>query len=205
MRVEAAPAPRLVGAFRTNQYAIADGDEPLRMVGRVAAHHADRQRLGDVFGDRQQLRHRLEGLPEIILVEAGDDDALALVGDRIDHHGQLGVEELPFVDAYDLGVGLDELEQLARAFHRDRRNPHVAVRDDVVTVVAGVDPRLENLDLLPRDLGAAEAADQLLALAAEHAADDDFDPALIVWMANNVHVWPQRPSYARDRYSPVSV
>ena len=42
--------------------------------------------------------------------------------------------------------------------------------------VAIVDPRLEDLDLALRDLRAAQAADQLLALAAEHAAGNDLDP-----------------------------
>jgi hypothetical protein len=36
---------------------------------------------------------------------------------------------------------------------------------------------LEDLHLLPGDLRAPQPADQLLALAAEHAAGDDFDPA----------------------------
>src|SRR5712692_2937175 len=49
--------------------------------------------------------------------------------------------------------------------------------DDVVGDVAVVDPRLEDLDLLARDLGPADSADQLFALAAEHAAGDDLHPA----------------------------
>ena len=83
------------------------------MIGRVAAHHADRQRLGDVLRDRQQLRHRLERPPEKILVEAGDNDALALVRQRVAHQGQIVVEELPLVDADNLSVRLDLLEQQA--------------------------------------------------------------------------------------------
>ncbi len=84
------------------------------MVGRGAADHADGERLGDVLGDRQQLRHRLERLAEIVLVEAGDDDALALIGERVADRRQLGIEELAFVDADDLGVGLDVGQQFAR-------------------------------------------------------------------------------------------
>ena len=41
-----------------------------------------------------------------------------------------------------------------------------------------VEDRLENLHLLAGDLRAAQPADQLFALAAEHAAGDDFDPAV---------------------------
>ena len=54
---------------------------------------------------------------------------------------------------------------------------HLAVRGDVVVAVAVVDLRLEDLDLLPRDLGAPQPADELFALAAEHAAGNDLDPA----------------------------
>jgi hypothetical protein len=39
-----------------------------------------------------------------------------------------------------------------------------------------VDGRLEHLHATLRDLGAAQTADDFLTLAAEHAADDDFDP-----------------------------
>jgi hypothetical protein len=41
------------------------------------------------------------------------------------------------------------------------------------------------LDALARYFGAAEAADQLLALAGKHRADDDFDPAHIAF--DDVH------------------
>ena len=51
------------------------------------------------------------------------------------------------------------------------------MRHDVIGRVAGIDGGLEDLHALPRDLRAAQAADQLFALAAEHAADDDFNPA----------------------------
>ena len=50
--------------------------------------------------------------------------------------------------------------------------------------------RLEDLDLLPGDLRAPQPADQLFALAAEHAAGDDFDPAVL-------RLFGQRPSECR--------
>ena len=46
-----------------------------------------------------------------------------------------------------------------------------------LVAVAVVDVRLEDLDLALGDLRAAQPADQLFALAAEHAAGDHFDPA----------------------------
>ncbi len=68
-------------------------------------------------------------------------------------------------------------EELGAAGHVDRGDLHLAVRDDRRLGVAIVDDGLEDLDPLPGDLRAAQAADQLLALAAEHAAGDDLDPA----------------------------
>ena len=59
----------------------------------------------------------------------------------------------------------------------------------MVVGVAGVERGLEDLDLLAGDLRAAQPADQLLALAAEHAADDDFDPALVGCVPDYVHVF----------------
>ena len=91
-----------------------------------------------------------------------------------------------------LGVVGDLLHQLVRVAHVLRRDPHVAVRHDVVFAEAVVDERLEDLHLLPRDLRPAQPADQLLALAAEHAAGDDFDPAVVGRLADDFH---------RDSYS----
>ena len=47
----------------------------------------------------------------------------------------------------------------------------------MVLTVALVDFWLENLDPLPRDLGAPQPSYQLLGLTAEHAAANDFNPA----------------------------
>jgi hypothetical protein len=56
----------------------------------------------------------------------------------------------------------------------------------VIGCVSGVHGGLENLHPLPGNLRAAQAADQLFALAAEHAADDDFNPTRIGG-SNNIH------------------
>ncbi len=101
--------------------------------------------------------------------------------------GRFGVEELPLVDADDLGVVIHLRDQLVGALHVLGRDAHVAVRHDVIFAEAVVDERLEDLDLLAGDLRAAQAADQLFALAAEHAAGDDFDPAVLRLLADDVH------------------
>jgi hypothetical protein len=49
----------------------------------------------DVFGDREQLRHRLERLAQIILIQPGDDDALAASRETDADGRQIGVEKLP--------------------------------------------------------------------------------------------------------------
>ena len=59
------------------------------------------------------------------------------------------------------------------------------MRNNLVGSVAFVDGRLEDLHTLAGDLRAAQAADQLLALAGKHRADDHFDPAHIAF--DNVH------------------
>src|SRR5690348_13777343 len=108
-------ASGFIRALRSHQDPLTARDEPLGVIGRRAAHHADRQGLGDVLRNREQLRHRLERLAEVILVQAGDDDALALIGERRADGWQLDIEELPLVDSDDLRFGPYSLEQLARA------------------------------------------------------------------------------------------
>ena len=114
-------------------------------------------------------------------------------------------------------VSGSHLRRAARATTRlGRRDLHLAVRDDLVLAVAVVDGGLEDLDLLPRNLRAPQPPDQLLALAAEHAAGDDFDPARMEgWSMTrrSRFSYSAKSSYfsrlaswsALDKYSPVSV
>ena len=74
-------AAGLVGPLRTEQQAVAARHQPLRVVRGVAAHHADGERLGDVLGDGEELRHGFERLAAIVLVEAGDDHPHPGVGE----------------------------------------------------------------------------------------------------------------------------
>src|SRR5688500_1723767 len=116
--VETAAAPRLVGALRPQQHAILARHQPLRVIGGVAAHHADSQRLRDVLRDRQQLRHWLEWLAEVVLVEPGNDDAFALLRQRVADRGKFGIEELAFVDPDHFCLGRHTIKQLARSPYR---------------------------------------------------------------------------------------
>jgi hypothetical protein len=101
------------------------------MVGGIATHDADGECLGDVLGDRQQLRHRLERAAQEILVEPGDDHPLAAIRQHVAGGRKIQVEELPFVDPTTSVPS--STRQLVRAAHRGRY-PHVAVRDDVIVL-----------------------------------------------------------------------
>ena len=70
------------------------------------------------------------GLPEVILVEAGDDHALALVGERVAHRRQLRVEELSLVDAHHLGVG-----RTCASSSRDERQASEGIRISLCEVM----------------------------------------------------------------------
>src|SRR5690606_10039997 len=85
-------------------------------------------------------------------------------------------EELRLVDPDHGGIPGEE-QELVRRVHDDRGDRVLVVRDDGGLGVAVVDGGLEDLDLLPRDAGAFEPADELFGLAGEHRAADDLDPA----------------------------
>src|SRR6266446_2114972 len=68
------------------------------------------------------------------------------------------------------------------------------MRNDFVGGVTFVDGRLEDLHALARDLRAAQAADQLFALAGKHRADYDFDPAHIAF--DDVHICSLESSFS---------
>src|SRR5438045_1537616 len=137
-RVETMPAARLVRPLRADEDPFAAGDQTLRVVRRRAADHANRERLRDVFRDGEQLRHWLERLAEIVLIEARDDHALALIRQSRADSRQLGIEELSLVDAHHFSVRGDAIEQLARRGDALGLNLHRAMRDDVVPAVAVV-------------------------------------------------------------------
>src|SRR5688500_8733413 len=59
-------------------------DEPLVARGELATANADGVKLVDLFGDREQLRDRAEGLATEVHVGSRDDDAYTAVGERVD-------------------------------------------------------------------------------------------------------------------------
>src|SRR3954462_7945609 len=119
----------------------------------------------------------MERASEIIGVEARDDDALPHIAHAHDEVDHAFAEELRFVDADDLGAPVKTLFQFGGIAHAFRLDLQVAMRNDVIVGIALIDAGLEYLYALARNLRATQTADQFFALAAEHWAGDDFDPA----------------------------
>src|SRR5687767_693121 len=99
---KAAAAAGLVGVGGADDDAALDLGDALRVVGGLAAADADGVRLGDVLGDGEELRHRLEGAARVVLIEPGDDDAHSARGERVGDAHEFEVEELPLVNADDV-------------------------------------------------------------------------------------------------------
>src|SRR5688500_3426839 len=151
-------------------------DEPLRPRCGAAADVADRLELVDELREAEQQRHRPERLAPEVAVEPGRDDALAARDALLNRVDELRLEELRLVDTDDV-VAVRPPKRLLDSADGDRAHPRAGVADDVGDVVAVVDPRLHDQDVLPGDLRPTEAPDELLALAAEHGAADHFEPA----------------------------
>src|SRR5207253_10398710 len=67
----------LVHAGGADRDALFGFENALRVVRGLAALDANRVGFGDVFGDSEQLRHRLPRLAGVVLIQSGDDHAHA--------------------------------------------------------------------------------------------------------------------------------
>src|SRR6185503_799898 len=97
------------------------------------------------------------------------------------------VEELHFIDAEHSYPERNLGSQFFGVDDGIRIQPAIVARDDPLHIEAIVDHRLEDLRSLAGDLGAPDAADQLFALAAEHAAGYYFDPSAS-WVESVIHL-----------------
>src|SRR5207302_11332295 len=86
---KATAAAGFVHAFAPDGDPLFGFKSALRIVGGLAALHADSMSLSDVLGNREQLRHWLTGLAGVILIEAGDDHTQAAAGELVDDLYQL--------------------------------------------------------------------------------------------------------------------
>ena len=150
--------------------------EPLGRRRRAAATVADGLELVDELGTRKELGHRPERLSAEVLVEPGCDHSRAAQGECERGVDDRRLEELHLVDPHDLAAAR-ACNELRTAVDRYGGHAHARVADDIGRVVAVVDPGLEQEHALPGDLRAAQPADHLLALAAEHRAAHDLEPA----------------------------
>jgi len=87
-------------------------DETLGTAGRLAALDANGLELVHLLGYGHQQRHGAEGLAAKVHVQAGDDDAHALIGQLIAQLGDFPVEELRFVDGDDRRIRLQIIDDL---------------------------------------------------------------------------------------------
>src|SRR6267143_2609390 len=165
-------------------------DETLVATGWTTAEHADRVQLVDHLGDRHQVRHRAKRLPAKICVRSRDDDAPASARQGSHQRDDALIQELRFVDRDDVGHRIDLLSDLRGRVGRDRLDgATVVARNRIDTRVPGIEVGLEHLHPFPRDNRPPYAANELLALAAEHDAGNHFDPStgLVEWSARSAH------------------
>ena len=177
-RLVTAAAARLVRVERADLHGRAGErrrpavEEALGERRGAAAAVADGLQLVDVVGEAEELGHRPNGSPRKSCASpaATTRPPRSTSSDDLD---DAVVEELHLVDP-------DRL--VARRERRISADSTVTARiradvpDDVADVVAVVD-RASRSALEAGDLGAPQAADQLLALAAEHRPADDLEPA----------------------------
>src|SRR5207247_11397808 len=79
--LEAAAAARLISTHGADNDQFFAFDEALSVNGGIAAADTDGQELGNFFSDGQEARHGFERAAAVVGVEAGNDDALAKVGE----------------------------------------------------------------------------------------------------------------------------
>ena len=148
------------------------------MVRQIAAPHADCVHLRDVLRRGHERRHRTERFARIVHIQPRGDHPHAAVGQRPAHVDDPLVEELRFVDPHHVDVGGQQQDILSR-FDRRRPDGVGIVRHHLLVGVARIDAGFENLHPQVGELGAAQAADQLLGLAREHRPADHLDPPLL--------------------------
>ena len=107
-------APRFIDILRADDDAFVRVGSTLCTVRRVSADDAYRKGLGDVLGDRKELRHRLERFPTVILVKSRNDHPFSGVCKFFADVDNIRREELPFIDADNLRVGGEGEDLIAR-------------------------------------------------------------------------------------------
>jgi hypothetical protein len=117
--------------------------------------------LRDVFGNREELRHRFPRFAGVILIESGNDHAHATTRERVRHLNQVVIKKLPFIYPDDLCIRIDFRKHFSRRSTVSRVVTHLRVRNDLILRKARIYFRFEHLYFLTRNLRAAQTPDQL--------------------------------------------
>gem|GEM_PF-6592947 len=148
-------------------------DDALGVAGGATALHADCAEFDDFIGGGEEFGHGAERLATEILIEPGDHDFFADVGEVDEVIDDGFVEELDFFDADDIGVFFDEFCEIAGLFDGDAGVLDAHVGDDVLFVVAVINCGFEYLNFLFGVEGSAGSADEFFGLTSVHAAAND--------------------------------
>lgn len=174
-RLEAMPTSRLINILGTDDHPVRMVRLALRPIRRVTAHDTNRERLRDILCHSQELGHGLEGLSFVVLIQAGYDDSLSLVGKLLAHIDKVRFEELSLINTDNLSI-LTECKDLLCVVNDERSERLLAVRDDVLRAVTIVNTGFEDRHLLFRNLRPACPPYQFLGLSAKHASANHLNP-----------------------------
>ena len=179
--VEAVAAQRLVLVGFTDEHLLVragalDAWKAVRMLGRLAAAHADGVNLGDVLGPGQKSRHRTERIGQIVHVQTSHDNSYTLVGQSVADVNYAIVKELDFIYSHNIHIGGIQQDVLG-GIHADGLYGMAFMTDHIGIRVAVVYGRLEYLHPLMGEIRPLEPTDKLFCLAREHTSADNFKPA----------------------------
>lgn len=187
-RFKAPAAAGFVHAGRADDNKVLAFEEALRVFGGVAATHADGEGFSDGLSEGEEFGHGREGAAEVIRIEARNQNLFAAIGKLLRNFNQLGTHEIRFVEANNLRPPVEQRQNFAGILDHLRGHAGVGMGDDFLGGVAVVNGWLKHLNAFARDLGPAEAANQLFTLTGKHRPANDFDPADVA--CHNIHSFP---------------
>lgn len=127
------------------------------------------------FRDREEFRHRAEGLTAEVHIKTRADHADSAVSEFITDLDHGVVEELNFVDSYDPRIIFDAVEDFTGISDGYGENFIRIVGLDMVFAIAIIDLRFKDLHFLATILRALQTSHELFGLPAKHAPTNNFD------------------------------
>ena len=95
-------AQRLIDVFFSEKHKLVALGQAVRMVGKIAAFHADGMDFLDILRDGHETRDRTERLAHEVGVKTCHNDSFTLVCKCLGHLDEVFAEELGLVNADDL-------------------------------------------------------------------------------------------------------